>query len=319
MKGIFITVVIALILDIVFKDPGQDYHPVALIGRYIAFIEKKLYPKKPAKKALILRGGLLVGLTLLPVSFIAFIYQHFTQKLPFLFQVVFQGVGLFFAIAPTGLAFSVNTIKNHLKDGNLAEARKSLGMIVSRDTRELPVTEVVRGSLESLAENTGDGVVAPIFWYLIGGLPGVWFYRTVNTLDSMVGYKSERYLYFGRIAAKLDDLLNYLPARITGVLMVLAAFILRYDWKKAIKTWLRDARKHPSPNGGIPESVLAGCLGVRLGGENIYHGQKSFRAYLGEPLNPLTPEVIDRALKLFWLTVILMVLLFGGLFAVGGV
>ncbi|GAV26420.1 cobalamin biosynthesis protein [Carboxydothermus islandicus] len=319
MKEIFFPVIIALIFDLIFKDPGRNYHPVALIGRYIAFLEKRLYPANSYKKSLILRGGLLVVLTLLPVSFIAFIYQHFTQKLPFLFQVVFQGVGLFFAIAPTGLAAVVTTIKKYLEESNLAEARKSLGMIVSRDTRELPAEEVVRGSLESLAENTSDGVVAPLFWYLIGGLPGVWFYRTVNTLDSMVGYKSERYLYFGRIAAKLDDLLNYLPARITGVLMVFAAFILRYDWKRAIKTWLRDAKKHPSPNGGIPESVLAGSLGVRLGGENIYHGQKSFRAYLGEPLNPLTPEVIDKALKLFWLTVFLMVLLLGGLFAVGGV
>ena len=319
MKTVFLVVVTALLLDFVFKDPGGKYHPVAMIGQWIAALEKKLYSQEDTPKRLMVKGGVLVVLTIVPVVFLAGTYQYLTKKFSNL-EVFLQGVGLFFAVAPTGLAHVINTIKKQLKANNLEGARQTLGMIVSRDTRELPVAEVVRGGLESLAENTSDGVVAPLFWYVIGGLPGVWFYRTVNTLDSMVGYKNERYLYFGRIAAKLDDVLNYLPARLTGILMVVAAFFLRYDWKNALKTWKRDAKKHPSPNGGIPESVLAGSLGIRLGGENIYHGQKSFRAYLGEALNPLTPELIEKALRLFWFTVILIVLfLSGGLLVKGGV
>ena len=151
-----------------------------------------------------------------------------------------------------------------------------------------------------MAENTSDGIIAPLFFYFIGGLPGAAVYKAVNTLDSMMGYKNDRYLYYGRVAARIDDIFNYIPARLTGISFVAAAALGESDSKKAFQIMLRDARKHPSPNGGYAEAPVAGALHIRLGGYNSYFGTTSFRAYMGDDDEPLEAEKIRQAVHLMY-------------------
>ncbi|MFC4766500.1 adenosylcobinamide-phosphate synthase CbiB [Effusibacillus consociatus] len=214
-------------------------------------------------------------------------------------------------IAVRGLAEAGNGIRKALEQGNLEEARKLAGWIVSRDTTSLPEPEVVRAAVESVAENIVDAVIAPLFYAMIGGAPLAMAYRATNTLDSMVGYKNERYLHFGWASARFDDVLNWLPARITGLLVVAAAWVLRLSARGAWHTIRRDAAKHPSPNSGIPEAGVAGALGIRLGGRNIYHGRESFRAYMGEPSQELASRHIQQTIRILYISSGLMLLLGG--------
>jgi adenosylcobinamide-phosphate synthase len=220
---------------------------------------------------------------------------------------------LSFAITPRSLAEAGREIKDYLLAGDLVQARTKVGWIVGRDTDSLDEAGATRATVETVAENIVDGIVSPLFYAAIGGVPLAFLYRAVNTLDSMVGYKNEKYLHFGMVAARVDDVFNYIPARLTGLLIIIAAFILRYDAKGAMKTILRDAAKHPSPNSGIPEAAVAGALGIRLGGLNYYGGVASFRAYMGEPYKPLVAKHIQQTTQLMalvtGLTVVVVVLL----------
>ena len=189
----------------------------------------------------------------------------------------------------------------------MVSARKRLSWIVGRDTENLDESEIARGTVETIAENTTDGVISPLFWFLLLGPVGAAFYRAGNTMDSMLGYKNDRYLFFGRFAARLDDVLNYIPARITFVLFVAAAALLRQDWKNAEKIGLRDAPKHPSPNGGYAEATVAGAMHVQLGGYNYYEGKPEFREYMGDPDTPLKAEHIKTSIYMMYAAVILFV------------
>ena len=162
--------------------------------------------------------------------------------------------------------------------------------------------------METIAENIVDGVISPLFFFFLGGVPLAVAYRAANTMDSMIGYKNEKYLFFGRAAARTDDAWNYIPARITGLLLVLAAWLLKYDWREAWRMMRRDAAKHPSPNGGFTEATVAGALGIRLGGLNYYFGRPSFRTYMGEPRQELSPRHISGAIRLMYAATILFLL-----------
>jgi len=175
-------------------------------------------------------------------------------------------------------------------------------MIVGRDTGRMDAEEITRATVETVAENTVDGITAPLFYAFLGGAPLAMAYRAVNTLDSMVGYKNDCYLYFGRAAARFDDFVNYLPARLTGMLLVIAAFILRLNARRVWTVVRRDAPGHPSPNSGIPEAAVAGALGVRLGGWNSYQGSLSFRPYLGEAIVPLQADHIRQVVRVMYVT-----------------
>ena len=190
-------------------------------------------------------------------------------------------------------------------------------MIVGRDTSVLDAAGVTRAAVETIAENTSDGVIAPMLYTAIGGPVLGFVYKAVNTMDSMLGYKNDKYLYFGRAAARLDDVLNYIPARITGILLVLAAGILRLDMKNAWRIMRRDAAQHPSPNGGFPEAATAGALGIRLGGMNSYFGKPHFRAYMGDPLETLAAPHITGAIRLMYTATVLF-LLVAGVLSLGG-
>lgn len=224
-------------------------------------------------------------------------------------SMLFNALLLSFTISPRSLAEAGREIHGYLIQGDMENARYKVGWIVGRDTENLSEGEVTRATVETVAENTVDGIISPLFFFLIGGVPLAFLYRAANTMDSMVGYKNDRYLYFGRVAARLDDVLNYIPARITGCIFVLSAVLLRLDYGNAWRMLRRDASKHPSPNGGWAEAAVAGALQIRLGGYNSYFGRQSFRAYMGEPLKALKAEHIMSCIRMMYTATVLFLLL----------
>jgi adenosylcobinamide-phosphate synthase len=189
----------------------------------------------------------------------------------------------------------------------MEQARYKVGWIVGRDTASLTTAEVTRATVETVAENIVDGIISPLFYAVIGGVPLACLYRAVNTMDSMVGYKNEKYRDFGMAAARVDDVFNYIPARITGLLIVLSAALLRHNADGALQTIRRDASKHPSPNSGFSEAGVAGALGVRLGGLNYYGGVASLRAYMGEEKKELNPIHIEQTIHIMYLVTTLFI------------
>ncbi|MDR7865933.1 MAG: adenosylcobinamide-phosphate synthase CbiB [Sporomusaceae bacterium] len=291
---------LALVLDTLIGDPRTGWHPVVLIGNLIAALEKRLLNPAAAPSAKRLAGLILV-LTVLAVSFAASWLA--LAALAALHPLAALGGGallLAFAITPRSLAEAGREIQRLLEAGDLDEARRKVGWIVGRDTAALDTAGITRATVETVAENITDGIIAPLFYAALGGAPLAVLYRAVNTLDSMVGYKNDKYRDFGMVAARTDDMFNYIPARITGVLIIAAAFLTGGDARGAAGAIWRDAAKHPSPNSGIPEAGVAGALGVRLGGLNHYGGVPSLRATMGEPRRPLAPGDIARTVRMMY-------------------
>ncbi len=299
----------AFLLDLFLGDPRRLPHPVAIIGRGISLGEGILRRLAKVKAAEILAGMILA--VIIPVS--AFIAVDFIIKLishihhwAGWLAAVFLG---YTTIAAKSLYTESQKVANRLSAKDLQGARKELSYLVGRDTHNLDEKEVVRALVETVAENTSDGVIAPLFYLAIGGPPLAMAYKAVNTLDSMVGYKNERYLYFGRASARLDDLVNFIPARITAILIVVAAFILRKDWRGAWKIMLRDRRNHPSPNSGYPEAAVAGAIGRRLGGLSCYGGSPSDKPFIGDERGEFQVIDVRDAGRLMITSSILMVLI----------
>lgn len=291
---------LALVLDTLIGDPRTGWHPVVLIGNLIAALEKRLLDPAAAPGAK-RRAGLILVLAVLAVSFA--LSWLALAALAALHPLAALGGGallLAFAITPRSLAEAGREIQSLLEAGDLDEARRKVGWIVGRDTAGLDSAEVTRATVETVAENITDGIIAPLFYAALGGAPLAVLYRAVNTLDSMVGYKNDKYRDFGLVAARTDDVFNYIPARITGVLIIAAAFLTGCDARAAARTIRRDAAKHPSPNSGIPEAGVAGALGVRLGGLNYYGGVPSLRATMGEPRRQLVPGDIAATVRMMY-------------------
>lgn len=300
----------ALVIDTIYGDPRSDWHPVVLIGKLISFYENKLYPEpKTSNGNMFLRGMVTVLLVLLTVGIITGLLVWLSVKGGILFYAAMGAVILYFTITPRALCRDGMEIYHLLKAGDIVAARKRLSWIVGRDTENLDESDIARGTVETIAENTTDGIISPLFWFLLFGPVGAMVYRAGNTMDSMLGYKNDRYLYFGRFVARLDDVLNYIPARITFLLFVASAAILKLDWKNAKKIGLRDAPKHPSPNGGYAEATVAGAMHVRLGGYNYYEGKPEFREYMGDPDTPLKADHIKQAIYMMYGATILFVVL----------
>lgn len=300
----------ALVIDTIYGDPRSDWHPVVLIGKLISFYENKLYPEpKTSNGNMFLRGMVTVLLVLLTVGLITGLLVWLSVKGGIFFYAAMGAVILYFTITPRALCRDGMEIYHLLKAGDIVAARKRLSWIVGRDTENLDESDIARGTVETIAENTTDGIISPLFWFLLFGPVGAMVYRAGNTMDSMLGYKNDRYLYFGRFAARLDDVLNYIPARITFLLFVASAAILKLDWKNAKKIGLRDAPKHPSPNGGYAEATVAGAMHVRLGGYNYYEGKPEFREYMGDPDTPLKADHIKQAIYMMYGATILFVVL----------
>lgn len=304
-----IVAVVAFLLDGLIGDPRSKFHPVVLIGNLISLLEKILRRDTDTPTKKIFKGGLLV-LIVVSVAFIVGLgIELAAHEIPNLAaQIFLQALALSFMISPRSLAEAGYEIYALLANENLIRAREKVGWIVGRDTQNLNEAEVARATVETVAENTVDGIISPLFYFALGGLPLAVAYRAINTMDSMLGYKNDKYFYFGRVAARLDDVANFIPARLTGILFIGAAVILRLDYGNAFKMMKRDARKHPSPNGGWAEATVAGALNIRLGGVNYYFGEPHFRAYMGEPNETLEAAHILGAIRLMYTATVIFLM-----------
>lgn len=301
----------AFFLDTMLGDPQTRWHPVAVLGRLIAFLEKLLYPLRGSDAQKFAMGSLLTLLVLCISYAFADGLLLAARQLPVAWGAdVVSVILLYFCISPRMLAKAGQDIYALLVKGDIAAAREHVGYIVGRDTAELDEADAARAAIETVAENTVDGVIAPLFFFALGGAPLAVLYRAANTMDSMLGYKNDRYLYFGRMAARVDDVLNFVPARMTGILFVMAAFLLGYDGRNALNILVRDAAGHPSPNGGHAEAPVAGALHIRLGGVNYYFGERHFRAYMGDAHMEITAKHILGAIRLMYTVTVLYLLLY---------
>ena len=299
----YIIVTLGYLWDLIFSEPKRIIHPVVLIGNLISLIEKLLYKEESSNKAKFIKGIVLNILVLYIVFFAVFIIVKVALYINFYFYILISGILVSFTISTESLKKVAMEIHNLLKDGNIIEAREKVGMIVGRDTENLDEKEISRAVIETVAENIVDGITSPLFYGMIGGAPLAFLYRAVNTLDSMVGYKNNRYLFFGRFSAKIDDVFNYIPARITSLLIILVSYIYpSLNGKNAFRTVINDAKKHPSPNGGYTEGAAAGALEIRLGGENYYYGEKSTREFMGENIQEINKDKITQVVNIMYMT-----------------
>ena len=291
------------ILDLIFGDPSKLPHPIVWFGKSIAFFEHHLNKGSHRK----LKGALVAIGLIVSVFVITYLIRHYLNLLPSItgrgWGWVFDSIFVFFCLAGTTLIREVREVFLAV-DRSLEEGRQQVARIVGRDTSELSAQEVRTAALETLAENLSDGVIAPLFWFAILGVPGMLTYKMINTLDSMIGYKTERYRDFGCWAAHIDDVANYIPARLTALLMAIASprkGLLRFIW--------RNGRRHASPNSGYPEAALAGILNCRFGGPHYYFGQLFPKPYIGENERELTTTDMKRAVRINRIAEVLMVFL----------
>ena len=304
-------------LDFIFGDPVWLYHPVRLIGKGISFGERQLRKlcsrneKNESGRGLVAAGAVLwvciAGLSfLIPLGVLVL-----AQKIHPVLRFVLETFWCYQIIAARCLCKESGKVYDRLKAEDLPGARRAVSMIVGRDTENLSTEGVTKAAVETVAENTSDGVTAPLIYMLIGGAPLGFLYKAVNTMDSMLGYKNDKYLYFGRIPARMDDIFNYIPARVTALFMIAASFLCGLDGKNAWRIYKRDRRKHASPNAAQTEAVCAGALRVRLAGDAVYFGKVYKKEFIGDALRPIQPEDIRRTGRLMYVTAFLLLIVFG--------
>ena len=289
------------VLDALFGDPAWLPHPVVYMGKAISKLEKFLRPRLPKTPQGELLGGAIVAFclpvgTFLLTGLVCWGAARLHPLLGLAVQMFWCGQ----ALAARGLVQESTNVYKELKKPDLPGARKAVSRIVGRDTAELTAEGVTKAAVETVAENASDGVIAPLLYMLIGGAPLALTYKAINTMDSMLGYKNEKYLYFGRVPAKLDDVANYIPSRLAALLWVAAAAFTHNDAKGAWKIWRRDRRNHASPNSAQTESACAGALGVQLAGPAYYFGQYYPKLTIGDALRPIEPEDILRANQMMY-------------------
>ena len=305
--------IMALIVDLVFGDPHNWFHPVMAMGRGIEGLEKFLRhvfhlsdaPEEDRGRKQ-LAGAILVIVMLVVFTAIPLIIHQIATMFG---ETLTWAIDAFLAyqmLAMKQLKKESMKVYEALKRKNLKEAREAVSMIVGRDTKRLNAGGVTKAAVETVAENASDGVVAPLLFMMVFGVAGGWFYKTVNTMDSMIGYKNDQYQYLGTAAARLDDLCNFIPARISALFMCLAAMFLGLDWKGAFRIWHRDARKSTSPNSGQTEAAMAGALGVELLGDAYYFGKLVHKPTIGDRTRDITPEDIETANRVMYLSVFMI-------------
>ena len=289
------------VLDALFGDPAWLPHPVVYMGKAISKLEKFLRPRLPKTPQGELLGGAIVAFclpvgTFLLTGLVCWGAARLHPLLGLAVQMFWCGQ----ALAARGLVQESTNVYIELKKPDLPGARKAVSRIVGRDTAELTAEGVTKAAVETVAENASDGVIAPLLYMLIGGAPLALTYKAINTMDSMLGYKNEKYLYFGRVPAKLDDVANYIPSRLAGLLWVAAAALTGNSARGAWKIWRRDRRRHASPNSAQTESACAGALGVQLAGPAYYFGEYYAKPTIGDALRPIEPEDILRANQMMY-------------------
>ena len=304
------------VLDLMFGDPVWLYHPVRLIGKLIGLLEKVLYKEGAENKSLFARGIFLWILTVgisagIPV-FVLWSVGKISPVLLFLLETFW----CYQILATRSLKTESMKVYDALKTGTIEDARYAVSMIVGRDTKASTEEGVTKAAVETVAENTSDGIIAPLFYLMIGGAGLGFFYKAVNTMDSMIGYKNDRYLYFGRAAAKMDDVLNWIPARLSAFLMIGATGILsltdqsHFHMKQAWKIYRRDRHNHKSPNAAQTEAVCAGALSVQLAGNAYYFGKLYEKPYIGDPIRKIEIQDIVRVNRLLYVSAWMGLLIF---------
>ncbi len=308
------------LLDCLLGDPLNRAHPVVLIGKLISFFEKQLRLRFPGTPRGERRAGALMALLVPLISASAgSLLLYFSWHIHPLAYFASSAFLCWQCFAARCLMTESKKVVTCLETQGLAAGRRQVSMLVGRDTADLTEEQVVKAAVETVAENTTDGVVAPLFWMILFGAAGGLFYKAVNTMDSMMGYKNDRYLNFGRFAAKFDDAANYIPARLSGLAMVGAAFFLKLDGKNAWRIWRRDRRNHASPNSAQTESACAGALGVRLGGNASYFGKVYRKPTIGDHTRPVERADVGRACSLMYGTCGLLLAVYGLILLLKGV
>ncbi|GDX04537.1 adenosylcobinamide-phosphate synthase CbiB [Buttiauxella sp. A111] len=303
----------AWLLDYWLGDPPHWPHPVRWIGNLINFMQRKIRQLCKSDRALKIGGGVLwlvvVGMT----WGVSWGVLHLANLVhPWLGWLVEVWM-IYTVLAARCLSDAALEVYRALKEGTLAESREKLSWIVGRDTSQLERPQITRAVVETVAENSVDGVIAPLFFLMLGGAPLAMAYKAVNTLDSMVGYKTEKYRAIGYVSARLDDLANYIPARLSWLLLTLAAFCLRANPRQALRIGWRDRYQHSSPNCAWPEATVAGALGIRLGGPNTYFGERVEKPWMGDEQRGVAIDDITRAIQLMMLASLLALLLFAAM------
>lgn len=307
----FYSILIGFLIDLLIGDPRFLPHPICAIGFLISKTEKilrKIFPETPRGE---LGGGaILVVIVCILSAGIPFGLLFVCYHLHSYAYLALSSVFCWQILAAHSLKKESCKVYKKLKDKDTEGARFAVSMIVGRDTSVLDENGIARAAVETVAENTSDGVIAPLFYLFLGGAVGGFLYKAVNTMDSMVGYKENGYLYFGRAAARTDDVFNFIPSRLSAVFMIAASFLLRLSPRNALKIYRRDRRKHASPNSAQTESVCAGALGLRLAGDAIYHGVLHKKPYIGDPLREVSPFDIVLANRLMYTTAFLALAVF---------
>ena len=305
-----LTLPAGFIFDLLMGDPRWLYHPVCLIGNLISILEKgirKVFPKTDKGER---AGGILeVVFVCLITFFIPYGVIYLLYKWNFWLGFALETFWCGQLLATKSLKVESMKVYDRLKNGTIEEARYAVSMIVGRDTQALSEIGVTKAAVETVAENSSDGIIAPMFYMAIGGIPLMFLYKGINTMDSMLGYKNDKYLYFGRCAAKLDDAANYLPSRISGWLMVAGAFVIGLDSRNASRIFKRDSRNHASPNSAQTEAVMAGALDVQLAGNAYYFGKLYEKPTIGDAIREIETEDIRYANRLMYATAILGVII----------
>lgn len=311
MTSHLLALLLGFILDLAFGDPYWLPHPVRFIGNLISGLEavlRKAFPKN--KKGELFAGAVLTAITaLLPASATVLLLLLCRVISPFL-ELCVQAVICYQMLATRSLCDESMKVCNALKAGNIGDARHYVSMIVGRDTERLDEAGIARAAVETVAENASDGVIAPLIFMAIGGAPLGVFYKACNTMDSMIGYKNDRYLFFGKAAARLDDLLNFIPARISGLFMCAAAAITGFDAKGAFSIFARDRKNHKSPNSAHTEAACAGALNIRLAGPSYYFGKFTEKPFIGDPGREVEASDIARANRLMYASAVISMLVF---------
>ena len=294
--------------DLIFGDPEWFPHPVRGIGYLISLLDNK-FKGNSGKKRERLKGLILTFAVVGISSFSTYLFVELSKRLnPFLGSLAWVYLG-YTTLSVKDLRVKAKTILKEIEKGSIVETRRQLSKIVGRDTENLGKDKIIVATIESIAESTNDGIVAPLFYLVLGGPILAIAYKSINTLDSMVGYRNERYLHFGWFSAKLDDVVNFIPARISGFLISISSLITGKRFKDSFKIMLRDGRKHLSPNSGVSEAAMAGALGIRLGGPSTYQGELEDKPYIGEDKFLPRPLLIKEAISISFVVSLLMVLI----------
>ena len=293
----------AYVLDLIFGDPRNIIHPVQIIGKIIELLEKLLLKKRYK----VFVGGILTVVTVGITYILCFLISTNIEK-PLV--AILEIYLMYTVFSVNSLAREGRRVYNILKKGDIEVARKELSYLVSRDTGMMDEKMVIRSTMETISENTVDGIIAPMFYMFLGGLPLAMAYKAVNTLDSMVGYRNEKYIEFGKFSARTDDAANFIPARITGLLIVIASLILRYDYRAAWKIFLRDRKNHSSPNSGHSEAGVAGALGVQFGGVVSYFGKEVRKPAIGDKKKEFELEDIKKNIRIMYTTSLVGIIIF---------